>query len=425
MGKQKLYMISLDAFGSKDLDYAKTLPNFNYLLKKSALVKNVETVYPSLTYMCHTSILTGLYPHKHGITHNTKLQPSKSSPDWFWYAQDIQSSTIFDIAHENGWNVASFLWPVTGKSRSIDYNLTEIFPNRSWQNQVMVSLYSGSPFFVYQLDKKFGKLRNGIMQPELDEFLTAGIIDTIKTKNPDLMAIHFVDLDYMRHHHGVDSKQAKAAIQRMDQHLGQIIRAMKQQGIFDETILAIFGDHYQIDTHTAIRLNVLFRQEGWIEVDKNGHVKKWKVIAQPAEGSCYIYSNGEVSDQSIFELLQLYPDCIEVIYNQEQANALGADPDCTFLIEAKRGFYFLPENNKPFMETVKEKNSLYKATHGYSPTKDNYETFLMMSGPTINTGMVIEQARLVDEGPTFLHALGLSFPTSTDGKILFDLFENQ
>ena len=90
MKKQRLYMISLDAFGTRDLEYARTLPTFNYLLNRSALVEKVETVYPSLTYMAHTSIVTGVYPNKHGITNNTYTQPKRQSPDWHWYAKDIK-----------------------------------------------------------------------------------------------------------------------------------------------------------------------------------------------------------------------------------------------------------------------------------------------------------------------------------------------
>ena len=81
MPKQRLYIISLDAFGSQDLEYAKNLPNFKRLLARSALVSEVETVYPSLTYMAHTSIVTGVYPNKHGIINNTYLQPHLDSPD--------------------------------------------------------------------------------------------------------------------------------------------------------------------------------------------------------------------------------------------------------------------------------------------------------------------------------------------------------
>ena len=48
MVKRKLYIISLDAFGASDLEFAKTLPHFQEILDRSALVKEVESVYPSL-----------------------------------------------------------------------------------------------------------------------------------------------------------------------------------------------------------------------------------------------------------------------------------------------------------------------------------------------------------------------------------------
>lgn len=423
MKKQRLYIISLDAFGASDLEYARTLPNFRYLLNRSALVEEVETVYPSLTYMCHTSIATGMYPHKHGVFHNTKLQPGRTSPDWYWYAKDIQVPTIFDIAHEAGYKTASFLWPVTGKSRSIDYNLTEIFPNRSWQNQVMVSLYSGTPAFTIRLDRKYGHLRKGIQQPELDEFLTAGILDTIRTKNPDLMAIHYVDLDAMRHQYGVKSPEAKAAIDRMDRHLGQIIQAMKEKGIFEDTVIAVLGDHYQIDTHTVVRFNQLFKEEGWLRTNAKGQITEWDVLAKEAGGSCYIYTTEAADEEAVLDLLRLHPDIIESIYRGEQTNQLGADPRAAFLVEGKAGYYFSDEHDRAFAERTKGKKSFHQATHGYSPTKENYETMLFLSGPGINPEARIRQARLVDEGPTFLHAIGLAFPHETEGRVLTELFD--
>ena len=310
MKKQRLYMISLDAFGSSDLEFAKTLPHFKELLAKSAQVEKVETVFPSLTYMCHTSIATGMYPGTHGIVNNTKIQPERSSPDWYWYDKDIQVPTIFDIAHENGYKTASFLWPVTGRSPSIDYNLTEIFPNRPWQNQIMVSLYSSSPLFAFQLNHKFGHLRKGIQQPELDQFLTAGVVDTIRTKNPDLLAVHFVDLDAMRHQYGVDSKEAKEAIIRMDQHLGEIMGVMKEMEIYDETVLAILGDHYHLNTHTVVRWNALFKEKGWLQSNQDGQITRWTVLAKEADGACYIYAKEEANLREVYTLLADYPEFI-------------------------------------------------------------------------------------------------------------------
>lgn len=424
MKKQRLYMISLDAFGAKDLEYAQTLPTFKYLLDRSARVEKVETVYPSLTYMAHTSIITGVYPNKHGITNNTYVQPNRESPDWHWYAKDIKVPTLFDIAHESGYTIASFLWPVMGRKKAIKYNLTEIFANRPWQSQALISLWSSSPKFVLDLERKFGNIRKGIQQPELDHFLTAGIVETIHSKNPDLMAIHLVDLDSTRHHYGVDSQEARAAIRRMDEHLNQIVTAMKDKGIFEETVLAVFGDHYQIETHTVLRLNQLFKTQGWLKESADGMIQEWDVLAKSADGSCYIYTKPGMDLAKVHQILEQQMEQIETIYTQTEAADLGADKTCSFLVEAKSGYYFVNDSKGPFLERIPSNNqtTFHKGTHGYSPKKENYETTLFISGPGINAAARIPSAHLIDEGPTFLHAIGLGFPQAVDGKVLGELF---
>ena len=77
---------------------------------------------------------------------------------------------LYDVAKEKGLTTAAFLWPVTAGSK-IDYNLAEIFPNRIW---------ASSPLFLYEMNKKYGKLRHGIKQLWLDDFVTVCAVDTIK-----------------------------------------------------------------------------------------------------------------------------------------------------------------------------------------------------------------------------------------------------
>lgn len=423
MKKQRLYIISLDAFGSQDLAYARELPNFKRLLARSALVEEVETIYPSLTYMAHTSIVTGMYPNKHGITNNTLLQPKRESPDWHWYAKDIKVPTLFDIAAANGYKIASLLWPVTGRSKSIKWNFTEIFPNRPWQTQIGVSLWSSSPKYIFDLNNRYGKLRNGIQQPELDHFITASMVDTIETKNPDLFAVHLVDLDSTRHHYGVNTPETQAAIQRMDDHLGQMIATMEKMGIFEETVIAVLGDHYQIDVHTVIRLNQLFKEQGWLTVNDKNQLVDWKVIAKAADGSCYIYTKSDSDLAAIKALLASYQTEIETVYTREEAQAMGADETCSFLVEAQKGYYFESGIDGPLFEKTMDNAKLHKGTHGFSPKKDNYTTMLFISGPGINAKARLPYGYLVDEGPTFLHAMGLSYPNKTDGRVLSELFE--
>ena len=57
--------------------------------------------------------------------------------------------------------------------------------------------------------------------------MTESVVHTIKTKKPNLMLIHLVDLDAQRHHHGFSSDEAQAAIRRHDVRLGKICNSTK------------------------------------------------------------------------------------------------------------------------------------------------------------------------------------------------------
>ena len=81
MNNKYMVVISLDAVSSKDIEIMKELPNISKLMKEGALIKNVETIYPSLTYPAHVSIITGKYPVNHGITNNIVLNKGRN---YFW-----------------------------------------------------------------------------------------------------------------------------------------------------------------------------------------------------------------------------------------------------------------------------------------------------------------------------------------------------
>ena len=171
MGKRPkyLFVISFDGLSSLDFEYIKKLPNFKDFLKEASYSKEVYSIYPSLTYPAHVTIVTGKYPKNHGVINNTKLQINKDSPDWYWHRKNIKEK-LFMIWQLKGNESSGSLWPVTAKSK-IQYNMPEIFPNRPWQNQLMVSAFNGSPYYQYKLNKLYGNLRKGIKQPYLDNLL--------------------------------------------------------------------------------------------------------------------------------------------------------------------------------------------------------------------------------------------------------------
>ncbi|WP_026884061.1 ectonucleotide pyrophosphatase/phosphodiesterase [Clostridium akagii] len=426
-----LYVISLDGLSTLDFEYISNLPNFKELLTSASFCKNVYSVYPTLTYPAHVSIVTGKYPKNHGVINNTLLQVNRSNPDWYWHRKSIKGDTFYDLAIQNGMKVGSLFWPVTAKSK-IQYNMPEILANRPWQNQILVSLINGSPIFQYKLNKKFGHLRDGIKQPNLDDFTHQSLLHTIKNKRLDLTLVHYTDLDSIRHEFGFYSEEAKLALKRHDKRIGQIMQALKEKGIYEESTIIILGDHSSIDENKVINLNVVLKQKGYIQVDSKGKILKYTAITKNCDGSAYVYvkNNDPKILNEITEIIKEFNDkygCIDEIYSREKAEEFGADPNCSLMLEATNSYYFQDEiDGEPIkdisIENTKQSSHYTLSTHGYSPFKKDYTTVFIAVGKGIKKGVVIEKMCLIDEGPTFAKLLGVELKSS-DGKILEELLE--
>ena len=427
MNTKHLIIISFDAVSSEDIVKLKKFKNFNYLIENGSLISNVESVYPTLTYPAHASIVTGMYPKKHGIINNTLNKPYDTNPDWYWYKKYIKSKTLFDLAKENGLTTSALLWPVTGRS-SIDYNLTEIFCTKPWHNQLVMSALSGSLRYQLDLNKKFGHIRKGISQPSLDNFVHESAKYTILKYKPNLMLIHFTDVDTNRHNFGYDSCEANEALKRHDLRLGEIINTLQEANIFNDSTIIALGDHSAIDGNIMIKLNVLFKEKNLLQTDSKGKLKSYKAIAKSCDGSSYVYLKDKYDKETlniVYNILTEFKNTpnspIEFILDSEEAMKLGADSNCSFMLEAKRGFYFIDEIHGNIIENVNDSDigkvsHRTKATHGYSPKKDNYGTFLIASGKGIKKGINLESGKLINHGPTFAKLLGVDLP-NTDGIV--------
>ena len=108
----KTLVISIDALITADIERLCKLPNMSRIMKDASIVRDIECIYPTLTYPCHTTIVTGCYPEKTGIIHNERLQPNAAKAEWNWWAQDIRVPTVIDVAREAGLTTSTITWPV-------------------------------------------------------------------------------------------------------------------------------------------------------------------------------------------------------------------------------------------------------------------------------------------------------------------------
>ncbi len=420
-------MLSLDAVGKRDMEYMLSLQNFKKIVENGAFCDNVYSVYPSLTYPAHTSIITGKTPDHHRIVSNTRLQPGRDNPDWLYKYKYINGPTLVDLAKEAGYKVCSLLWPVMGGAK-IDLNVPEVLVTRKYQTQVTACLANGTPGYLLKLNKAFGHIRDGIKQPALDDFLMECTRYTIENYDPDMMLIHLTDVDTNRHNHGVDNEEIKAALKRHDERIGNLMEWLSKTRPMEDTTFVVLGDHCQIDSHTIVYLNKLLADKGFIDI-KDGKIRDYRIISKSLDGSAYIYLNPKYEGDD--DLLERVSDLlneivkrddlgIEAVFTGTEAAKKGADSDCLAMIEGKPGSYFL-DQTEVLTEAVKDtKNHKMFATHGCRPDKPGNETFFAACGKGVKKGVKIKEMHLWDEGPTIAKVMGWQFGL-VDGTLIDDM----
>ena len=58
----KVIVISSDAMVGEDLEYFKTLSSYKNYFAGGAEITNVSSIYPSVTFPAHATMMTGMYP---------------------------------------------------------------------------------------------------------------------------------------------------------------------------------------------------------------------------------------------------------------------------------------------------------------------------------------------------------------------------
>ena len=415
MKNKYVIVISFDAVSEEELEFLSKQPNFSKLIKNGALIKNVESVYPSLTYPAHATIVTGKYPKNHGVINNTVLDFKNDNPDWYWYRKYIKGDTIFDLAEKSGMKTCSILWPVTARSK-ITYNMPEIFCTKRYDNQILKSALAGSKIYQVNMNKRFGYLRQGMEEPYLDNFATEVAKKTIRELKPNLILLHLIDSDSQKHKYGIENKKVIESLKRHDERLGEIIESLKLAGIYEDSTIIALGDHSQINVNNVIKLNSILMKNDLINVNGN-KIKSYKAIAKSCDGSSYIYlkNKNDVETRKkvrdiLNELKNKYSNVIEEVYNNEEIKNLGADINASFMIEAKRGYYFIDDFLGEAIEVIDESFKIkhkLRASHGYLPSRDNYKTFFIAYGKTIKKGVVLEKGKLINHGPTIAKILDI------------------
>ena len=431
--EQKLFVLSLDAMVHEDVAYLMTKPNFSRIMEKRAEVERVLSVFPSITYPAHTTLMTGCYPGTHGIYNNVPFKDYEDNKKhWYLNANVIRVEDLFTAAKRAGCTTASVFWPITGNHPDVDYIINEYFFFYPEEDTLEAFRKMGANEVALKAVQEHRHILEARRRKEVgysyDVFLMNCACSLIRDVQPDVMLVHNCILDTARHKFGVFAPGVTEALDKVDEQLGQVLETMEAAGVYEQTNFVILSDHGQMDFDKRLRPNVLFAQQGWLEVAPDGGVYDWQVFAQSNGMSASVYlrdpGNKALYDKVYAYLQQLVEEKkwgITKVYTTEEAKEkYGTFGPFSFMLATDGHTSVLDAwTAEAIVIYGADEKRPTAATHGYEPELGCQPVFLA-HGPAFREGAVLERAKLVDIAPTLAAALGQQLPQA-QGRCLNEL----
>ena len=400
MNTTPLIVISLDALGYCDEEVYKQLPFLKSMIEKGTWIKKVESVYPTLTYPIHSSIVTGRYPIEHGVDNNLLVQAEKKAMDWYWDHSYISGDTILNNAHKKGLKIAAFSWPVSAKA-DIEFNVPEVSPNPEG-GFIDHLKENGSGEYIDELQSVFGPFDSHDSQKQKDEWMANATAYTFEKHQPDITFLHLIDVDHQKHVYGASHFAVKDAIKELDDRLSRMFKKIAKVKNLDEINIMLMSDHSQIDTAYPIRLNKVLADMNLVNVNEDGTVKEdWKAYFLTCGGSTALYTKED--DPNLVEEIKEIVEKLDIagidqIFDSEGIKELKSSNKAKLRIEAKEGYAF--EADAREFITSRDYTVSARGNHGFLPTKEKNFAIGIFAGPAFKEGKIIEKEKIINIAPT-------------------------
>ena len=206
---KQVVFIGLDGWGAYSMEKAN-MPTVKQLMKDGSYTLEKRSVLPSSSAVNWASMLMGAGPELHGYTEWGSKTPELPSrvlnkngifPTIFQLLRDARPKAEIGCLYE--WNGIKYL--VDTLSLNYHYHVAD---------------YNKTP-------KELGNMASAY----------------IKEKHPTLVAICYDNPDHTGHTEGHDTPGYYEKLKELDTYVGQIVQAVKDAGILDDTIFILTSDH--------------------------------------------------------------------------------------------------------------------------------------------------------------------------------------
>ncbi len=416
-------MISIDGLRPLDVIDASRgfeAPTLRAMMAEGTYAEGVRNVLPTVTYPDHTTLVTGVWPDRHGIASNLTFDPLRRNlGGWYWYAVDEKAPTLWAAVKASGGVTASLGWPVTVGQNSIDDNIPEYW--RAYTNEdAKLEHALATPGLPEAVFKASGVSLADIkgLTPADDEAKAKAAAAIYEIARPEFFTLHLSSLDEDEHVYGPGSPEAKATLKRIDAAIGGLIAAARAEA--PDLVVMVVSDHGFAPVRNDVELDAELVRAGLITVGPDGKPADWKAAAWNSGGSTQVVLK-DPADTSVHakvkDLLgRLAADPqsgVGAVIDETAIARMGGAPGAAFWVDAKIGYTFGDLLDGPLVAPPSE-----KGTHGYFPTHPEMRSALFIMGPSVAAGRDLGEVDMRDIAPTAARILGVALPSAA-GQPLF------
>lgn len=377
---QHVLLISIDGF-RHDYPQLHSATNIEKLAKNGVKVKQLSPAYPSLTFPNHVSLITGLYPAKHGIISNSFFNPeldkaySIGNKDSVTDSEFYQGVPLWSLAGQQNMKSAAYFW-VGSETEIAGHRPTYWLP------------YDGSK----TLDERVNKVIDWLSLSD--------------DKRPQFTTLYFSEVDSAGHEYGPKSPETYQAVQNVDSAIGDLMSRIKllstEKNIDINVILTSDHGMAKVDNHPRIFTDKL--------LDEHESLKN-KFEFQGSGALTFIHATGSNKEQDLNELEAAVKDVEGLSFYRHQdipAHLNFKDHpairDGIFMVH---DHYLIASTQRPGPIGM----------HGYDPIQvPQMNTLMYATGPAFIKGAMVEQASVVDIYPMVAKILGLTITQPIDGQ---------
>jgi len=404
--QQNVIMISIDGLRPEVYlepdTHGLKVPNLRQLAKSGTRAEKMISVFPSVTYPAHTSLVTGTNPAEHGVISNFKGQ----GVEWYLQAADIKVQTLWQSAQAQGLKTAIVTWPAS-YGADVDYLVPE---NLSFglDNPVADISQGSTPGLYDVLAKGAATSIASFDHPDggeqLDELTTHLAVNLIKQEKPQLLLIHYLDADHRQHFLGPDDEGSLHAFELIDQFIGQLRDAVSEAGLEDKTNFIIVGDHGFVPVHTGINVYAALGK-----LARGDRAMMTALRPMILGGSGAFYARDQASAEQVETMTKELKDYVETrlrnlvtFIPKDELKKRGSYPGAEFALAAAPGYMLTgAKSSEVFIPSP-----TIKGMHGYLPELPDMATGFIASGPAFRKDYTLPFIRMIDVAPTLVRLWG-------------------